>query len=168
MKLRTIALGLASLALAVSSARADTITDNVAAAISADSSMPLASGIAIDLAQNLMVAQEASSYAANEPDSLTLSFASVLRAIWLEGTLFDETEITDASTLAFLQSQIAIDDRVSLTIYVNGVEYVPGEVINFGDVPIDPVPEPGTWILGLIGIDCLLLVQWWRRRLEAH
>jgi hypothetical protein len=131
-------------------AQADEITD-VAAMLTADSSVPMAPGVAMELATNLMWAQETSSYAASEPDSLTLSFASVLRAIWLEGTLDGVTEIIDATEapLPFLQSGIAIDDRVSIEIFVNGVPYVPGEVINFGDVPVASVPDSGSLIIPL-------------------
>lgn len=146
---------------------ADTITDNLAAAISQNSVLPLGPGVALELAQNLMTAQADSSYAASEADSLTLSFAAVLRAIWLEETLLGATTITDSTDepFPFIQSTIAIDDRVSIEVFVNGVLYQNGEVINFGDVPVVS-PEPSTILLFTIALLSLALMQWARKSLR--
>lgn len=165
--IRTWALSILALLMMIClntcDAQADEIT-NVAAMLTLDSSVPMAPGVAMELATNLMWAQETSSYAASEPDSLTLSFASVLRAIWLEGSLDGVIEIIDATEapLPFEQSTIAIDDRVAIEIFVNGVPYVPGEVINFGDVVV--TPEPNDFLMAFIGIDLVLIWLYRNRR----
>jgi hypothetical protein len=133
--------------------QADTITDNLAAMLTADSSLPLAPGVAMELAQNLIAAQDASSYAANEPDSLTLSFESVLRAISTEIFPGGPSEITNGidTPNPFIQSNIAIDDRAGVAIYVDGVLYQNGDVIDFGTSSSTftvETPEPRTlWLL---------------------
>ena len=143
------ALALAVLLFAATVAQADTITDNLAAALAEDSSVPLSMSVADTLAANLLTAQADSPYSASEPDSLTLSFAAVLRAISLDPSL----------ALAYLQSDIAIDDRVSLQFSVDGLPLLPGQVLDFGSVAVGDssgafvvTPEPNTFLLAICGL----------------
>ena len=152
---------------------ADTVTDNLAADLTLDSPIPLGPGVALELATNLVTAQADSSYAASEPDSLTLSFESVLRAIGIEETYFGLTDIIDAAQapIVFESSELAIDDRVSVEFTVNGVVIQPGTILNFGDVPVGATsgtftaPEPNALWLTIIGLCLLLLI---RRAQTAH
>jgi hypothetical protein len=172
------AIALVGLALVFTvSAKGDTV-DTVAAYLTANSVLPFAAGVADELATNLMTAQADSTYAASEPDSLILSMAAVLRAVYLEDSLNGATEIvTEALTpLPFWQSEIAIDDRVILEITVNGVPLLPGQTLNFGDVPVGGsatnfvvTPEPSSLaLLGIGLLDCGLLALWCRRRNRAR
>ena len=154
------ALALAVLLFAANAAQADTI-DNLAAALTEDSSVPLSMTVADTLAANLLTAQADSSYAASEPDSLTLSFAAVLRAISLDPSL----------ALAYLQSEIAIDDRVSIAFSVDGAPLLPGEVLDFGSVAVGDsssafvvTPEPNTFLLGIVALVALGLAKHLRLR----
>lgn len=161
--MRRFGLTVAAILLCACQAQADTITQ-VQQMITDNSLLPLAPGMALDLAQNLMTAQADSSYAASEPDSLALSETAVLRAIMLEGTLFGVTEIVyDPASLAWLQSEIAIDDNAGVSISINGVPCNPdGDcTINFGKVL---VPEPEEIIMSLVGLDALLVLAWLKRR----
>jgi len=187
MKVRTIcekqhrfmlhaALTIVVLVLCASQAQGDTITD-IAQELSQASTLPLGQGVALELATNLWDAQLASPYAASEPDSLPLSIASVLRAIWLEIYPGGPAEILsyDNAPIPFIQSHIAIDDRVSVEITAGGVDCTAGCVINFGDVPVgetsstftvEPIatPEYGGFTLALTGVNLVLVLAWFRRR----
>jgi hypothetical protein len=119
-----------------------------------ETSVPLAPGVAMELASNIWVAHETTPYALVEKDSLELSIDAVLRAIYLSGQLDGATEIVNEqlTPLPWLQSEIAIDDRVSVTITPDSLD--------FGSVP---VPEPSTLTLALSALDALLLFVWYRR-----
>ncbi len=150
---------------------ADTIIDNLAGMLTQDSVLPLAPGVALELATNIWDAHESTPYALVEADSLTLSFESVLRAISLEVWPGGPTEITDPinTPYPFIQSQIAIDDRAAVAFYVNGVLWQPGDVINFGDVPV-VTPEPATLLLLTVPL-LLALMRWAQmslRKLSRH
>ena len=159
------ALALALAFLIATAAHADTITDNLAAALTEDSSVPLSMSVADTLAANLLTAQADSSYAASEPDSLTLSFAAVLRAISLDPTL----------TLAYMQSDIAIDDRVSIAFSVDGVPLAPGQVLDFGSVMVGDsssafvvTPEPSVLMLTTFGLVVLAAVFILLKQIRDH
>jgi hypothetical protein len=152
--------------------KADTVGD-LASYLTANSVLSLGPGVADELAGNILYAQATTPYAALESDSLSLSIESVLRAISIEVFPGGPTEILDATDtpIPFLQSTIAIDDRVSLTLSFNGVIIQPGDVLDFGSVPLGSssssptlimtTPEPSTIFMLAFAL-CLLSL--WRCR----
>jgi hypothetical protein len=132
--------------------------------------LPLGAGVAETLAANIEYAQETTPYAAMESDSLDLSIASVLRAISLEIFPGGPDEILNATStpLPFIQSTIAIDDRAKVLLSFNGVVIQPGDVLDFGNVPLGSssssprlivnTPEPST--IFMLGCPLCLLSFW--------
>jgi hypothetical protein len=146
MKIRLSLLLVLLLAVA-SAARADSLTEaQVAAQLTANSPLLLEPGVADTLATNLLSAQAANlSYTAFEPDSLQLSIDAVLRAIGLYVFPGGPTEIVNEqlTPIPFLQSEIAIDDRLTVSITPGGLD--------FGSQPV-ATPEPEEWILILTAL----------------
>jgi hypothetical protein len=145
--LRVWALSLLALVMLIVTntcdAHADSITD-IESTLTSDSTLPLGPGIAQELAQNLWDAQLASPYSW-ETDSLVLSITAVLRAIALEQSLAGATAIDSPALepLPFLQSTIAIDDRVSVSITPPSIDFGPQLV---------EIPEPGLFLLTVAGL----------------
>jgi hypothetical protein len=115
----------------------------VAKELSTESILPLAGGVAQDLAKNLLFAQTQVSYGG--PESLDLSILSVLKAISLYDYLGGPGIITgpDREPVVWAQARLATnpDATVSLT----------PSALNFGEVPVQ-TPEPEVWILMLLGL----------------
>jgi hypothetical protein len=129
--------------LSVWPARADTITQ-VATYIDANAVLPLQGDVPEDLAENILAAQAAASYAS--PLSLLDSENAVLKAIGLYVFAGGPKRITDTDApIVWSQSTIAIDPNA-------GGGLSPA-VLNFGEVALDPVstPEPATWALLVCG-----------------
>jgi len=165
MKLACAVAVVVLLMVIVGPARADQI-QTIAGELADQTSVPLGPGVADELATNIWTAHEDTPYALEEADSLTLSIQSVLRAIMLSGELAGATEIVneDLTPLPWWQSEIAIDDRVSVVFSVNGVPLQPGDVLEFGTVPVGSssstftvvsVPESGTAGLLIAGLALL-------------
>jgi hypothetical protein len=139
-------------------ATADSLTERqVIAALKRGSDLPMTGAIADQLADNLLAAQAAAPYTSFEPDSLQLSIDAVLRAISLYEFPDGPTRITSqaAEPIVWLQSTVAIDDRVSVSL-------TPGS-IDFGSEPI-VTPEPGEWILILTGLTAFVMTRGLLRR----
>ena len=147
IKFSLLAMGLLGIA---SISRADSL-NQVAQQIRDNSALPLHQGVARVWAGNLLAAQDPTvcSYCASEADSLPLSIAAVLRAVMLEQTLNGLTYCDRSNCfLPNIQSTIAIDDRVSITLTPDHID--------FGAVPV-VAPEPEVWILMLIGLGAFSL-----------
>src|SRR5437763_915193 len=118
MKIRLSLVVVLFLAVA-SAARADSLTEaQVAAGLTARSPLLLGPSVPDTLATNLLNAQAANlSYTAFEPDSLQLSIDAVIKAIGLYVWDGGPTTITSAQAepLVWVQSNIAIDDRLTVS-----------------------------------------------------
>lgn len=151
MKLKLIVImGLLTLP---ATATADSLTERqVIAALKRGSDLPMTGAVADQLSDNLLAAQAAAPYTSFEPDSLQLSIDAVLRAISLYEFPGGPTRITSqaAEPIVWVQSEIAIDDRASVTL-------TPGS-IDFGSQPV-VTPEPSEWILILTGLASFVASQ---------
>jgi hypothetical protein len=152
MQLRNLAIAAAFFCAAT--AHADTITQ-VAAELDASTVLPLAPGVDLDLAGNLLNAQ----IAANA-DSLQLSINAVLKAIGLYVWPGGPTEITDekAEPVVWTQSRIAINPNVTVSITPTSID--------FGDVPIT-TPESSTIAFLFAGLVFAVIRPILRRKREA-
>jgi hypothetical protein len=171
MKRATIAI--LALLLFGPSVNADNVSD-LASYLTANSALPLGPGVADELAGNILFAQATAPYAALESDSLSLSIASVLRAISIEVFPGGPSEILDQADtpIPFIQSTIAIDDRVSVQLSFNGVVIEPGNGLDFGSVIVGSsrssptlimnTPEPST-IFQLASALCLIALWKYHR-----
>jgi hypothetical protein len=121
---------------------------DISATLTDDTSIPLAPGVATDLSTNIWTAHETTDYALAEADSLGLSITAVLRAIMLSAPA-PEIVSQDLTPLPWLQSEIAIDDRVSVDITPTAID--------FGDVAI-PTPEPPTFEITALGLVVVALI----------
>src|SRR5947207_12297023 len=128
----------------------------IAQELKQDAVIPLASSVGNQLAKNLLAAQAAAPYTQFEPDSLQLSIDALLQAIGLYVWDGGPTTITSAQAepLVWVQSNIAIDDRLTVSI-------TPGS-LDFGSQPV-ATPEPEAWILILTGL-VALITAWLRVR----
>jgi hypothetical protein len=112
-------------------ARADSLSLwQIAEELKQDAVIPLAPSVGNQLAKNLLVAQAAAPYTAFKPDSLQLSIDATLKAIGLYVYPGGPSEIVseELAPLPFLQSQIAIDDRLTVSL-------TPGS-LDFGSQPV--------------------------------
>ena len=130
-------------------ARADTISD-VAGKLDTDTVIPLASGVDLELAGNLLQAQALASYAS--PLSLNLSVEAVLKAISLYTFPGGPALITSETDepIVWAQSRIAIDPQATVSLNPPSLD--------FGSQPVT-TPEPEAWVLLLIGVAAFVI--WW-------
>jgi hypothetical protein len=152
-----LVLLLLCMALLAPEARADAFpTSQIASYLSADSALPLAVGVPMDLAVNLVDAQReawGARPALWQPGSLLASENAVLKAItlyvWPGGPTLVTTD-QQAFEVVWIQSNIAVDPRLTGGFSVTSFD--------FGAKAIDPpvvTPEPSTWLLMLIGLAAL-------------
>jgi len=156
-----LVLLLFSMAILAPESRGDTIKQaDIASELDQESVLPLAGGVDVQLANNLIQAQTAAWGKQWLDGSLELSIESVLRAIGLYVWDGGPTEITKYQTefqVVWLQSHIAIDPR--LTVGFDTAS------INFGEVAV--TPEPMTLVLVLMGLVWLGVVRWSNRQSMA-
>jgi len=156
-----LVLLLFSMAILAPESRGDTIKQaDIASELDTESVLPLAGGVDVQLANNLIQAQTAAWGKQWLDGSLELSIESVLRAIGLYVWDGGPTEITKDQTefqVVWLQSHIAIDPR--LTVGFDTAS------INFGEVAV--TPEPMTLVLVLMGLVWLGVVRWSNRQSMA-
>ena len=161
-----LVLLLFSMAILAPESRGDTIKQaDIASELDQESVLPLAGGVDVQLANNLLQAQTAAWGKQWLDGSLELSIESVLRAIGLYVWDGGPTSITkDGEPIVWLQSHIAIDPRLTV-----GFDTA---AINFGEVPVNGVtplatPEPMTLVLVLMGVVWLGVVRWSNRQSMA-
>jgi len=151
-----LVLLLLGMALLAPESRADSINVSfVASELDQGTVLPLAGGVDVQLAGNIIKAQNLTWGKEWLDGSLTLSVESVLRAISLYVWPGGPTEITKDHTefsIVWLQSTIAVDPR--LTGGFNTAE------ANFGEVPVVPTPESGTLLVTLAGLAGLGILLW--------
>ena len=151
-----LVLLLLGMALLAPETRADSINVSfVASELDQGTVLPLAGGVDVQLAGNLIQAQNQTWGKEWLDGSLTLSIESVLRAISLYVWPGGPTEITKDHTefsIVWLQSTIAIDPRLT-----GGFDTAS---INFGEVPVVSTPEPGTLVITLAGLAGLGILLW--------
>ena len=154
-----LVLLLFSMAILAPESRGDTIKQaDIASELDQESVLPLAGGVDVQLANNLIQAQNAAWGKQWLDGSLELSIESVLRAIGLYVWDGGPTEITkDGEPIVWLQSHIAIDPRLTV-----GFDTA---AINFGEVAV--TPEPMTLVLVLMGLVWLGVVRWSNRQSMA-
>jgi len=155
-----LVLLLFSMAILAPESRGDTIkVSTIASELDTESVLPLAGGVDVQLANNLIQAQTAAWGKQWLDGSLELSIESVLRAIGLYVWDGGPTEITkDGEPIVWLQSHIAIDPRLTV-----GFDTA---AINFGEVAV-ATPEPMTLVLVLMGLVWLGVVRWSNRQSMA-
>jgi len=157
-----LVLLLFSMAILAPESRGDTIKQtDIASTLDAESVLPLAGGVDVQLANNLIQAQNAAWGKQWLDGSLEMSIESVLKAIGLYVWPGGPDEITKDQTefqVVWLQSHIAIDPRLTV-----GFDTA---AINFGEVPVS-TPEPMTLILVLMGLVWLGVVRWSNRQSMA-
>jgi len=135
-----------NLLLGLASAKADSLTvAQVTQELKQGSVLTLRNDVAQDFAENLLAAQQPGvcSYCAFEPDSLQLSINAVLKAIALEKSFGLKFCDDFNCQIAWDQSTVAIDDRVS-------IGFTPS-ALNFGEVPVS-TPEPSVIVLLLVAL----------------
>jgi len=144
------------MALLAPESRADSVNVSfVASELDQGTVLPLAGGVDVQLAGNLIQAQNQTWGKEWLDGSLTLSVESVLRAISLYVWPGGPTEITKDHTefsIVWLQSTIAIDPRLT-----GGFDTAS---INFGEQPVISTPEPGTLVVTLAGLAGLGILLW--------
>ena len=144
------------MALLAPESRADSVNVSfVASELDQGTVLPLAGGVDVQLAGNLIQAQNQTWGKEWLDGSLTLSVESVLRAISLNVWPGGPTEITKDHTefsIVWLQSTIAIDPRLT-----GGFDTAS---INFGEQPVISTPEPGTLVVTLAGLAGLGILLW--------
>jgi len=144
------------LGCAVTSADSVSVAD-VTQELRHNSALSLRNDVADDLAENLLAAQAAAPYTAFEPDSLQLSIDAVLKAINLEQS-FGLTYCSDSTCpIVWAQSNIAIDDRVGITLNP--------PALNFGaDSPVGtPEPPMISYVFAIAGVLSMILLLCPRR-----
>jgi uncharacterized protein (TIGR03382 family) len=146
-----LALGALLLFVAPVMTLADSVQD-VAQYLDANTSLPFAAGVDVQLAGNLLQAQALASYAS--PTSLLLSENAVLKAVSLYVWPGGPAAITSESEepVVWAQSRVAIDPNATVSLD-------PG-TIDFGQVP---VPEPPVWTMCLAALTTFSWL-WMRRR----
>jgi len=161
-----LVLLLFSMAILAPESRGDTIKQaDIASELDQESVLPLAGGVDVQLANNLIQAQNAAWGKQWLDGSLELSIESVLKAIGLYVWDGGPTEITKDQTefqVVWIQSHIAIDPRLTV-----GFDTA---AINFGEQPV-VTPEPRVLLLALIGLALWLtfdMLQWEFRRALAQ
>jgi hypothetical protein len=151
-----------SMAILAPESRGDTIkVSTIASELDQESVLPLAGGVDVQLANNLIQAQNAAWGKQWFEGSLELSIESVLKAIGLYVWDGGPTEITKDQTafqVVWIQSHIAIDPRLTVGFDT--------EAINFGEQPVS-TPEPMTLVLVLMGLVWLGVVRWSNRQSMA-
>ena len=151
-----LVLLLLSMALLAPESKADSINVSfVASELDQGTVLPLAGGVDVQLAGNLIQAQNQTWGKEWLDGSLTLSVESVLRAIQLYVWPGGPTEITKDHTefsIVWLQSTIAIDPRLT-----GGFDTT---VVNFGEQPVVSTPEAGTLVVTLAGLAGLGILLW--------
>ena len=154
-----VVLLLFSMAILAPESRGDTIKQaDIALELDTESVLPLAGGVDVQLANNLIQAQNAAWGKQWFEGSLELSIESVLKAIGLYVWDGGPTSITkDGEPIVWLQSHIAIDPRLTV-----GFDTA---AINFGEQPV-VTPEPATLVLVFVGIIGLWVMEW--RKLKAQ
>jgi hypothetical protein len=157
-----LVLLLFSMAILAPESRGDTIkVSTIASELDTESVLPLAGGVDVQLAGNLIQAQNAAWGKQWFEGSLELSIESVLKAIGLYVWDGGPTEITKDQTafqVVWIQSHIAIDPRLTVEFDTTA--------INFGEVPVS-TPEPMTFVLVLMGLVWLGVVRWSNRQSMA-
>ena len=151
-----LVLLLLGMALLAPESRADSVTTSqIAAELDANSALQLAVGVDIQLANNLIVAQNQTWSKEWQLGSLDASIEAVLRAISLYVWPGGPAVVTNQREFPIVwdQSRVAIDTGLSV-----GFDTA---VINFGEVEVVSTPEPGTLIVllaGLAGLGTLLCI----------